>query len=89
MFLHLGNNISIPLKNVLGVFDLELTTTTGTTRDVLKRAENEGRVYNVSEDMPVSFVVAKEVLSETGEEVNFIYLTPISASTLRKRVMFF
>ncbi|MBQ8164449.1 MAG: DUF370 domain-containing protein [Clostridia bacterium] len=89
MFLHLGSNVSIPTKNILGVFDLELTTTTGTTREVLKKAENEGRVVNVSEDMPTSFVVVREILSETGEEVNFIYLTPISASTLRKRVMLY
>lgn len=89
MFLHLGSNISIPTKNILGVFDLELTTTTSTTREVLKRAETEGRVVNVSEDIPASFVVVKDFLSETGEEVNYIYLTPISASTLRKRVMLF
>lgn len=89
MFLHLGSNISIPLKSILGVFDLEFTTITGTTREVLKRAEMEGRVFNVSDDMPVSFVVVKELLSETGEEVNYIYLTPISAATLRKRLMLF
>lgn len=89
MFLHLGNNVSIPLKNILGVFDLELTTTTSTTREVLKKAENDGRVYNVSDDMPVSFVVVKEISSKTGEEVNHIYLTPISVSTLKKRVMIY
>ena len=89
MFLHLGNNISIPIESVIGVFDLELTTVTVYARDLLKKAEVEKRVVSVSDDMPKSFIIVQEKLYGNGDKIDIVYLTPISASTLRKRVMMF
>ena len=89
MFLHLGSNISIPLESVIGVFDLELTTVTGYARDLLKKAEVEKKVISISDDMPKSFVLAEILFPGEKEKTNYVYLTSISASTLRKRVMMF
>jgi len=80
LFLHIGENCSVPAKNVIGIFDLEITTTGGTTRDYLKKAEEENRVTYVSEQMPKSFIITTEYNGD------YIYLSPISASTLNKRL---
>ena len=46
--------------------------------DVLRRAELEGRVINVSADLPKSFIVME------GKKP-IIYISQISAATLKKR----
>lgn len=79
MYIHLGENISISDKNVIGVFDIENTTIGQDTRKYLNRMEKEGKAVNISKEMPKSFVVC----TENGEETAFI--SPISVATLKKR----
>lgn len=79
MYIHLGERISVNDTNVIGVFDLENTTIGPDTRNYLNTLEQQGRVVNVSDDMPKSFVVC----TENGQEV--AYISAISVSTLRKR----
>lgn len=79
MYIHLGERISIHDSTVIGVFDLENTTVGQDTRAVLGRLEKEGRVVNVSAEMPKSFVICME---PDGEKA---YISSISAATLRKR----
>ena len=79
MYIHLGEQISINDTTVIGVFDIENTTIGPDTRAYLNRMEAEGRVVNVSEEMPKSFVICMENGTETA------YISSISAATLRKR----
>ncbi len=67
------------MKDIVGVFDIENTTTGKNTSKLLERATKEKRIINVSYDMPKSFIVC----IENGKEL--IYITNISAATLRKR----
>jgi len=78
--LHVGENCSVRAKSVIGVFDLEITTTGSITREYLKVAENENRVTYVSELMPKSFVVTAEYGGY------YVYISPISVATLNKRL---
>ena len=78
MYLHLGGSVSVPSDDVVGIFDLDTSTISKRTRDTLRRAELEGRVINVSSDLPKSFVVK-------NEKKPIIYISQISASTLKKR----
>lgn len=39
MYLHLGASVVIPLGDVLGIFDLDNTTSSRVTRDFLARAQ--------------------------------------------------
>ena len=57
MYLHLGQSVVVPFRDVLGVFDLDNTSSSHLTRAFLERAEKEGRVVNVSDDLPRSFVL--------------------------------
>lgn len=80
MYLHLGQEISVPIESIIGVFDLEVVSQAKITRAYLTRAEKGGKVCNVSEDLPRSFVVCREGEKET------VYISAISSATLYKRV---
>ncbi len=79
MYLHLGGDKSVPLRNVVGIFDIENTTTGKSTGKIFDKATREGRVVNLTYEMPKSFVICME----KGREI--IYISQISVSTLRKR----
>lgn len=78
MFLHLGENVVIPLSEVIAIFDMNSTTNID-TRHFLKTAEEEGFIQKISCDEPKSFV-----LTERNKK-SIIYLSPISSITLAKR----
>ncbi len=80
MYLHLGQNVMVRTKDVVGVFDLDNTTWSFRTRRFLERAEQEGRVFPVGEDLPRSFV-----LTEGGDGEPKVYLTPLSPAALAAR----
>ena len=80
MYLHLGQSVVIPGRDILGIFDLDNASWAYKTREFLDRAEREGRVVSVSEDLPRSFVLARRDGQET-----MIYLCQLSASALLRR----
>lgn len=79
MFIHLGNDVVVNSKKIVGIFDIENTTTGKNTSKILEKATKENRVVTVSFEMPKSFVVCME----KGKEI--IYISQISVATLRKR----
>ncbi|MBZ4662511.1 MAG: hypothetical protein JG776_193 [Caloramator sp.] len=81
MFLHLGENVVIPLSEVIAIFDIN-STFNSDTRNFLKIAEEEGFVKRITDDPPKSFV-----LTERNKK-SIIYLSPISSLTLVKRTGF-
>ena len=78
MYLSIGNDMAVRSGAVVGIFDLDNTTTSKRTRLYLEKAEKEGRVVPC-DDLPKSYVVTVE----SGLER--IYLTALSAKTLEKR----
>jgi len=82
MFLHIGGNVVIPMKNVIAIMDIDTTTISKATKEFLKIAEEEGFIQSISEDLPKSFII-----TETDKKSK-IYLSPISSVTLQKRASF-
>lgn len=80
MYLHLGQSTVITFDEIIGIFDLDSTTVAKKTRDYLAIAQKEGRVKEVSYELPKSFIVCRD---KSGE--NIVYLSQISTSTLLKR----
>lgn len=80
MYLHLGQSVVVHQKDIIGIFDLDNTTSSFRTRKFLERAEREGRTVAVSEDLPKSFVLCQ---GKDGAAV--IYLSQLSSATLRGR----
>lgn len=80
MYLHLGQNVLVRDQDVIGIFDLDNTTWSFRTRRFLDRAEREGRVSALGDDLPRSFVLA-----EDREGRPTVYLTPLSPAALAAR----
>lgn len=78
MFLHLGENLVIPLKEVIAIFDIESANGID-TRHFLKIAEEDGFVHRINKEEPKSFVLTER------KKKSIIYLSPISSVTLVKR----
>ena len=49
MYLHLGRDIAVPRRSIIGIFDFDTATYGKRTREFLTRAEQEGRVVAVSD----------------------------------------
>ena len=56
-YLHIGQNVMVPEKQIIGIFDLDNTSQSKWTRKFLADAEQEGVVLSVTEDVPKSFLV--------------------------------
>lgn len=82
MFLHLGENTVISTENLIGIFDMDNTTVSKTTRDYLTKMQKDKKIVDVSYDIPKSFILCRD--KETGEDV--VYISPISTQTLLKRI---
>ena len=76
MYIHAGNNRMIRTKKIIGIFDMDTATMTAATREFLRAAERSGRMINIREDIPKSFV-----LTEDGE----VFVSQISTSALAGR----
>ena len=79
MYLFLGQSMVVPKKNVIGVFDLDNTSTSRITREFLAKAEKAGQVRDVSGELPKSFVLTVESGKKT------LYLSQMNSSTLLRR----
>ncbi len=79
MFLHIGGDVVIPMKNVIAILDIETTTLSRDSREFLKIAEEEGFINTISDDLPKTFIITEI------EKKSKIYLSPISSVTLQKR----
>lgn len=76
MYLHIGNNVIINTKSIIGIFDIENTSTSKLTKEYLSHKKS---VINVNYDMPKTYIVCDENKKEQ------IYITSLSPSTLKKR----
>ena len=58
MFLHLGENVVVPVKDIIGIFDLQTTMYSSDTIQFLRMAEEDGFVERITDEKPKSFVIA-------------------------------
>lgn len=82
MYIHLGQDVVINQKSIIGIFNLETASLSKITKEYLKSAQKKGQVINVSEELPTSFVVCK------NKDKTIVYTAQISSSTLLKRANF-
>lgn len=79
MFLHLGENIVVPFKDIIGIFDMETSIYGSDTVQFLRMAEEDGFVERITKENPKSFIIAEV------DKKSKIFLSPISSATLSKR----
>ena len=79
MYMNIGNDMAVRESSILGIFDLDNTSTSKRTRVFLEKAEREGMVVPC-DDLPKSFILTAEY------GFTRVYLTALSAPTLEKRL---
>ena len=83
MYLHLGRDSVVRIADIIGIFDMDRATIGKITREYLKRAEKNGTIRTVTQELPKSFIVCLE------EKKEVVYISQISSATLLKRTAFF
>ena len=79
MFLSIGNDMAVRDRSIIGIFDLDNTSTSKRTREFLNRAEREGEVIPC-DDLPKSFILTADY------GFSRVHLTALNAATLEKRL---
>ncbi len=75
MYIHIGNNKMVRDTDILGVFDLDSSTVSISSRNYLSNAQKEKRVITLGYELPKSFIILK------NKEV---YLSPLNTSSIVK-----
>ncbi len=78
-YLHLGKGTLVREDEILGIFDLDITSQSHLTRKFLSMAEKAGQVVNAAEDLPKSFVLCRR------DGRNRVYLSQMASATLLRR----
>ena len=79
MYLPIGNDMSVRESSIIGIFDMDNTSTSKRTRDFLARAQKEGAIISC-DDLPKSYIVTVEY------GMMKVYESTLAASTLEKRM---
>ena len=58
MFLHLGENVVVPVKDIIGIFDLQNTIYSSDTLQFWRLADEDGFVERITDEGPKSFIIA-------------------------------
>lgn len=79
MYLSIGNDMAVRQSSIIGIFDMDNTSTSPRTRAFLNRAEKDGLVIPC-DDLPKSYILTAEY------GLTRVYLTALSTQTLEKRM---
>ena len=75
MFLFLGGNVTVDDRSVIGIFNIEECTVSGITNEHLRVRQKQGKIVNVSENLPKSLIVCEDKS----------YISNVSNLTINKR----
>ncbi len=79
MYLSIGNDMAVRDSSIIGIFDMDNTSTSKRTRAFLEEAEKQGQVVPCDE-LPKSFLLTAEY------GFTWVYLTALGTQTLEKRL---
>ena len=82
MYLHIGNQVNIRRKDIVGIFDADRTTTSRITRKYLSEAQKKELVSSANYEIPKSFVLYRD--RRDGQYK--IYFSQLSTSALWGRL---
>ena len=78
MYIHLGRDYVLNDRDIIGIFDLETTTTSPRGREFLNYAQKNGAVVSLSDELPQCYVLA-------DAPVDTVYLSELSSAAMRRR----
>ena len=81
MYIHLGRDYVLNDRDIIGIFDLETTTTSPRGREFLNYAQKNGAVVSLSDELPQCYVLAD------GGLVDAVYLSELSSAAMRRSTL--
>ena len=82
MYLHVGNNQNVRVRDSIGIFDADTATVSAITKKYLSEADAKKCVEFASEEIPKSFVLYKD----RKKNQFFICFSQLSTSALCGRM---
>ena len=79
MYLSIGNDMAVRDSSIIGIFDMDNTSTSKRTREFLERAEQDGNVVPC-DDLPKAYVLTMEYGFQR------VHLSSLNTATLEKRL---
>ena len=79
MYVSIGNDMSVRESSIIGIFDMDNTSTSKRTRQFLTMAQEDGAIIPC-DDLPKSFIVT------TQYGMTKVYESTLSTTTLEKRM---
>ncbi|WZL73167.1 DUF370 domain-containing protein [Clostridiaceae bacterium 35-E11] len=89
MFLHLGKDIIVPVKDIVSILDMNAMYKSKDSKAFLKTAVEEGFIKRISQEKIKSCVITEQAIERTRGKKKavktIVYYSPISSTTLQKR----
>ena len=82
MYLHIGNHINIRERDIIGIFDIDRTTTSQITRKYLSEAQRKNLVQAASDEIPKSFILYRDPKTGACQ----VYFSQLSTAALSGRM---
>ena len=79
MYLSIGNDMAVRDSSVIGIFDMDNTSTSKRTRLFLEKAQKNGEIIPC-DDLPKSYILTVEY------GMKKVYESTLSSATLEKRM---
>ena len=80
MYVHLGEDTAIDIRDIVAIIDLDNTTTSKSTRNFLTAQQKQGSIINVTDELPKSAVIC----DVKGDKK--VYISQLASITLNKRI---
>ena len=78
MYVDIGTDFLVKSSDIIGIFDLDnTTTTTGYTNKFLNEKQKQGKVVYLVKDLPKSFVLTQD---------GTVYVVELASQIIRKRL---
>ena len=79
MYLHIGNDMVVNTRDVVGIFDVDNTTVSRLGKRFLPSAQKKGKIIYATEDLPKSFIITE------NKGNTLIYISSMSTQVLTRR----
>ncbi|MDY3031859.1 MAG: DUF370 domain-containing protein [Clostridia bacterium] len=79
MYIHIGGDMVVNTRDVVGIFDVDNTTVSRQGKRFLPMAQKNNRIIYATEELPKSFIVTER------KGKTLVYISPMSTQSLNKR----
>ncbi len=79
-YLNVGNNRSIPVSGIVGIFDIDSTTVSRNMREWLISCQKEGILVSVAASLPKSVILYDDGVGRS------VWFSSFNASVLKSRI---